>query len=84
MGPKHNYEVVVGNVGTVCHGLNKKATLKVYAEYVQLSKGGSGRAAGEVVTMFTDGEIELEYNPPGKGQLEDELESNIHDGIAGI
>lgn len=60
---KNNYEVVVGNIGTVCRELNKKATLKVYAEYVELSKNNRGRAGQQPVTMFANGEIVKEYQP---------------------
>ena len=60
---KNNYEVIVGNIGTVCYGLNKKATLKMYTEYVALSKSGRGLAGNEPVTMFTNGELIKEYNP---------------------
>ena len=61
--PKNKYEVVVGNIGCVCYGLNKKATLKVYAEYVAISKSGRGRAGNEPVAMFANGEITKEYQP---------------------
>lgn len=60
---KNNYEVVVGNIGTVCRGLNKEATLKVYTEYVELSKNNRGRAGHQSVTMFANGEIVKEYQP---------------------
>lgn len=63
---KHNYEVVVGNIGTVYSGHSKaKATLE-YNGYVRDSKFGPGRASGESVTLFIDGEIGRDYQPVEK------------------
>lgn len=54
-------EVVVGNIGTVYEGQDRAEADKVYAEYVRQSEGGYGRAAGEGVTLFVDGEIVQEH-----------------------
>jgi hypothetical protein len=61
--PKHS-QVVVGNIGTVYSGYNGADARIKYGQYVKLSKLGVGRAGGEQVTMFTDGEIVYEHNPP--------------------
>ncbi len=53
--------VVVGNMGTVYAGDNTNRAEKTYNLYVQYSKDGYGRAAGEDVTWFVDGEIHEEY-----------------------
>ena len=53
--PRH-YEVVVGNLGTVYSGRDKKKAQIDFDEYVSMSKTGYGRVAGEPVTMFCDGE----------------------------
>ena len=58
---KRNYEVVVGNIGTVYSGANRNAARKVYAIYIQESRGKYGRASGEPVTLIQDGEIIAEY-----------------------
>lgn len=52
-----NYEVVVGNIGTVHTGLANKWC----GEYKRQSDSGVGRAAGEPVTLFVDGEIKWEH-----------------------
>ena len=46
------YYVVVGNIGTVHTGKNKKDALKAFNEWSKLSKDGYGNAAGESVTLF--------------------------------
>jgi hypothetical protein len=52
---KPYYEVIVGNVGKVHEGNSKNAALKVYNEYVALSKRGYGRVAGEGVDLYDSG-----------------------------
>ena len=56
-----SYQVVVGNIGEVWSGNNPIDAHKEYGEYKRLSVAGYGRAAGESVTMFLDGEIKLEH-----------------------
>lgn len=54
---KDNYQVVVGNVGTVYEGPNKSRAEKEFAAYKAISLTGKGRAGGEDVTvLFTDGQ----------------------------
>ena len=63
---KHDYEVVVGNVGTVYSGGSLKKALAKFRAYVEESKAGrpngaAGRASGEDVTLFRDGDIFKEH-----------------------
>jgi hypothetical protein len=55
------YEVLVGNIGTVHRGSNRKAADAVFALYRGQSKSGRGRAAGEDVTLFANGEPVREH-----------------------
>lgn len=50
------FEVVVGNIGTVYRGPLLKQALEDYAEYKWQSVEGYGRAAGESVVILRDGE----------------------------
>lgn len=59
---KHNYELIVGNIGTMPY-TNKKAAIKDYNNYVLQSKAGNTRCSNEPVTLFKDGEIIKEYTP---------------------
>ena len=56
--PSTEWEVVVGNVGTVYSGPSEEEARAVYSEY---EMGRGGRATGEPVTMMHDGEIVEEY-----------------------
>lgn len=61
---RHNYEVIVGNVGTVYRGGAKKKALKIYNDYVRISMGyapHASRADGESVVMLCDDDICKEY-----------------------
>src|ERR1019366_6097756 len=53
---KRNYEVVVGNIGTVHSGASRNAARKVYAITAMESRGKYGRASGEPVTLIQDGD----------------------------
>lgn len=55
------YEVVVGNVGTVYRGADEKVANVAFDTYVDLSKSGHGRAAGEEVSFFEDGDLVKEF-----------------------
>ena len=55
------YAVVVGNIGTVYQGDDFETAFATYDEYVEQSKSGVGRAAGESVCIFFDGEMTSEY-----------------------
>ncbi len=64
------YTVVVGNVGTVHEGKNKRAAQGMYSYYVSASKNNIGRHGGEPVTLFCGEEIIWEYagtNGEGEG-----------------
>ena len=58
---KNQYEIVVGNIGTVYSGTNKSDASMTWIAYVDASESKSGRAAGEDVTMFKNGEIVKEH-----------------------
>jgi hypothetical protein len=60
------YEVVVGNIGTVHTGTDHDAAVRCFWEYVWQSHRNQGRAAGENVTLYADGDIEREY---ARGQV---------------
>lgn len=57
------YEVVVGNIGSVYRGSDEDEALANFREYKAQSQEGYGRAAGEPLTLFKDGEPEKEYDP---------------------
>lgn len=59
---KHKYEVIVGNVGTMTYTALRLAR-QCYTTYVTLSQQSEGRASGEAVTLFKDGEIIAEFSP---------------------
>jgi hypothetical protein len=57
------FEVIVGNIGTVYSGPDAIEAENHYAEYIDQSKSGVGRAGGEEVYMMIDNEIDREYRP---------------------
>lgn len=59
---KKHYEVLVGNIGTVWSGSNGAEAMREYGQWKRLSKGTQGRASGEDVTLFKDGEILFEHH----------------------
>ena len=59
--PLSEYELIVGNIGTVYSGSSKKEALKHYSIYVKQSKTGRGRAGGEDVTLMQNGEPIKEF-----------------------
>ncbi len=61
---KNNYEVIVGNIGSIHQGCNRRIAERKYRAYVQDSIDGHGRAAGESVALFNNGEPIKEHNPP--------------------
>lgn len=87
--PKVNYEVIVGNIGTVHRGHSKQEAEKHYREYVSQSKEGYGRAAGEGVALMADDEIVKEHsgsagerqeNPKrGPGKFSTDLDAVLYD-----
>lgn len=55
------HQVVVGNIGTVYGSDNGEVARREYFDYVKSSKSGKGRAGGEDVTWFKDGDINKEF-----------------------
>jgi hypothetical protein len=55
------YEVIVSNIGKVLEGSNAFKANSAFNTYVGQSKRGYGRAAGESVTMFRNGEPVKEF-----------------------
>ena len=56
-----NYEVIVGNIGTVYRGSNLVEANAAWGEYKLQSEANYGRAAGESVAFFKDGELVREF-----------------------
>ncbi len=55
------HSVVVGNIGMVTHTGTYAESEKAFSEYRKQSVTEYGRAAGESVTWFRDGEIYKEH-----------------------
>ena len=55
------FQVIVGNIGTVYDGDDYNEAMKNYNEYSEQSKQQYGRAAGEPVTLWIEGEPALEF-----------------------
>lgn len=56
------YQVIVGNMGQVYNGNNKREALLVYKKYVRQSLDRESMwTSGEPVTMFSNGVISAEY-----------------------
>jgi hypothetical protein len=62
-----DWEVVVGNIGSVYRGGRSDEAVSTYREYVKQSQSGRGRAGGEPVTLFRDGEIYREHMGSNEG-----------------
>lgn len=75
-----NYSVYVGNIGEVYRGEDVGKASENFAHYRDQSDNGEGRAAGEDVTMFEDGEIVDEHF--GYLSEDDEHDQFMHDGEA--
>lgn len=60
MKTKNVWEVTVGNIGTVYSGNGTEAK-RVFASYREQSKAAVGRAGGESVTLWKNGEPVKEY-----------------------
>lgn len=58
---KTTYAVTVGNIGTVYEGKNSREAAETFDEYRAQSQDNYGRAAGEPVTLWKDGEPWREY-----------------------
>lgn len=70
---KHFYEVIVGNIGKVHEGGFIDTARAQFAVYKNRSIKGLGRAAGENVTLWKDGEIIDEYDPSDGDEEEQEI-----------
>ena len=57
------YQVIVGNIGTVYTGANKRGAYASFREYRDQSAGDYGRAARETVTLLAAGVARREYMP---------------------
>jgi hypothetical protein len=62
----NKYEVTVGNVGLIIETTNRENAVSEYEGWIAMSKHPRGRASGEDVTLWEDGEPIQEYNalPP--------------------
>lgn len=58
---RNNYQVIVGNIGTVYSGGSKVIAFETFKEYVQQSKTAHMKVSGETVVLLRDGEIEKEF-----------------------
>ncbi len=56
-----NYEVIVGNIGTVYSGSDESTARAQFEYYENDSRTGYGRAGGEDVTLLAGGEIIREH-----------------------
>ncbi len=64
---RSKYEVTVGNIGRVHDGDSFSEAHAVFKEYVQMSSDGYGRASGEEVVIWEDGEPIDEFEGEGYG-----------------
>lgn len=55
------YQVIIGNIGTVYQGVNGIAARNQFNAYVAVSQAPHGRGAGEPVTLMQDDDIIDEY-----------------------
>jgi hypothetical protein len=67
-GEKHDWQVVVGNLGSVYSGANGFEANKTYLQSVKQSRSGEGSAAGQDVVLMKDGEISKQYAGVGVEQ----------------
>lgn len=58
-----HYNIICSNIGTVHRCKNHAEGMKVFRHYVKLSKAPHGRASGEEVTIFANGEPLETYLP---------------------
>ena len=61
------YEVIVGNIGKVWQGSNYMQAMAKYAAYVKQSKSGVGRAGGEQVSLWKNGDVIREHDETEPG-----------------
>jgi len=65
------YEVIVGNIGSVHIGTNPVEARRIYGIYKAQSESGMGRAGNESVTILRNNEIDCEYVPNDDTRPED-------------
>ena len=58
----HNYEIIVGNIGSVHQGRNKREALKKFRFYVADSKTGLGRSGNQPVTLMIDSDVDPKHD----------------------
>ena len=58
---KHDYELIVGNIGSVYQGPDGFEAYRRFQVYKSQSMADYGRASGESVTLFKDAEIAREH-----------------------
>lgn len=63
---KNHYEVIISNVGRVYDGHSKIEANATYRSYCFDSRTGYGRAAGEIVDFYMNGEVEKTFDPNEK------------------
>lgn len=73
------WEVVVGNIGTVFNAPNGSDAKLCFEEYKQMSMDGYGRSAHEHVALFRNGEIVQKYNPTN--EPEDKMTVEVCDAL---
>ena len=73
------YMLVVGNIGTVYTGQNGFEANTLFQSYVGASHAKHGRASGEDVTLFKDGEPHREYI--GRYSREEEAREELERGL---
>ena len=59
---RKSYYVTCGNIGTVYAGNSRELAEGVFFEYKTHSVNRYGRASGESVCMFEDGDLSMEHN----------------------
>ena len=60
---KPRFQVIVGNIGTVYDGTSRTQADCDFETYVNFSRTGYGRAAGEPVYLFFHGDPIREHEP---------------------
>lgn len=55
------YQVICGNVGTVCDTDKIEEARRAYNQYVNKSRQGAGRCGGESVTLMEEGHPQWEH-----------------------
>ena len=68
----HKWEVSVSNIGTVHTGTDEAQARETYKEYCESADADYGRASGETVTLWLDGEIEAEHDGENCEDYQDE------------